>query len=144
VEIDDEEENITLIVDYIFVSLKKNIKLNLNREILSDKKMIEYLIKQNKILKSKIKSDENKDDYKESELIENENQFNLIKSGIKNLNSKKLKLKLIYKASRDGDTPEIFHLKCDGISPTISIFKTKDNYIFGGYTDKNWDDHSKI
>ena len=87
--------------------------------------MIEYLIKQNKILKSKIKSDENKDDYKESELIENENQFNLVKSGIKNLNSKKLKLKLIYKASRDGDTPENFHLKCDGISPTISIFKKK-------------------
>ena len=47
--------------------------------------------------------------------------MNLIKSGIKNINSNNLKLKLIYKASRDGDTPEKFHLKCDGISPTISI-----------------------
>ena len=133
----------TLIIDYIFVSLNKNIKFILNRIILSDKKMIEYLIKKNKILKNIIKSYENKDVYKESELITNKNQMNLIKSGIKNINSNNLKLKLIYKASRDGDTPEKFHLKCDGISPTISIFKTKDNYIFGGYTDKNWDDHSQ-
>jgi len=140
--IDEEEENITLIVDYIFVSLIKNIKLNLSRTILSDKKMIEYLIKQNKILKEKLKSYENKINNIESELITSENQMNLIMSGIKNLNSKKLKLKLIYKATRDGDTPENFHLKCDGISPTISIFKTKDNNIFGGYTDKNWDNKS--
>ena len=142
-DIDEDEENMVLIVDYTFVSLKKNIKFNLNRTILSDKKMIEYLIKQNKILKNIIKSYEKKDVNKESELITNENQLNLIKSGIKNLNSKNLKLKLIYKATRDGDTPEKFHLKCDGISPTISIFKTKDNYIFGGYTDKNWDNNSK-
>ena len=36
-----------------------------------------------------------------------------------------------------------FHLKCDGKSPTITIYKTKDNYTFGGYTDKNWDIYSR-
>ena len=59
-DIDEDEENMVLIVDYTFVSLKKNIKFNLNRTILSDKKMIEYLIKQNKILKNIIKSYEKK------------------------------------------------------------------------------------
>ena len=37
---------------------------------------------------------------------------------------------------------EKFHSKCDGISPTISIFKTTDNFTFGGYSDKKWDNYS--
>lgn len=144
-QIDEDEENITLFICYYITNLKKNFKLNLTRNILSDKKMIEYLINENKYLKKLIKSKGISLDSKEdkSELITNENQINLIKSGINNLNSKKLKLNLIYKASRDGDSPEIFHLKCNNKSPTISIFKTTDNNIFGGYTDNNWDNYSK-
>ena len=146
VEIDDDEENITLIIYYYITTLKKNIKFTLTRTILSDKKMIDYLLTEIKLLKksrgNSLDLHENKDNYKESELITNEDQLNLIKSGIQNLNSKNLKLKLLYKASRDGDNPYNFHSKCDNISPTITIFKTGDNYIFGGYVDKNWDNHS--
>ena len=146
VEIDDDEENITLIIYYYITTLKKNIKFTLTRTILSNKKMIDYLLTEIKLLKksrgNSLDLHENKDNYKESELITNEDQLNLIKSGIQNLNSKNLKLKLLYKASRDGDNPYNFHSKCDNISPTITIFKTGDNYIFGGYVDKNWDNHS--
>ena len=119
------------------------MKISLKRIILSDKKMIEYLTNQNILLKKEIAELKNiinsngkdNDSYKISTLIKNENELNLIKSGIVNCKNKNLKLKLLYRASIDGDTPEIFHSKCDGISPTISIFKTSDNYTFGGYSD---------
>ena len=149
-EINNSEEKITLKLNYDFCSLKKYIELDLTRIILSEKKMIEYLTNQVKLLKRIIKSNgiqfkniKNVDMYKESELIKNNKELDLIKSGIINLNNKNLKLKLIYKASKDGDTPDKFHSKCDGVSPTLTIFKTKDNYIFGGFTDGKWDDHSK-
>ena len=78
----------------------------------------------------------------EKVIYTNEKEINLIKSGIFKINNKKLKLKLIYRASRDGDNPKDFHSKCDGIEPTISIFKTTNGFTFGGYTDKGWDNKS--
>ena len=101
--------------------------------------MIEYLTNQVKLLKRIIKSNgiqfkniKNVDMYKESELIKNDKELDLIKSGIINLNDKNLKLKLIYKASKDGDTPDKFHSKCYGVSPTLTIFKTKDSLMGNG------------
>ena len=110
--------------------------------------MIEYLIKQNILLKKEIfelkntinkSNDKDKDIYKISTLIKNEGELNLIKSGIINCNNKNIKLKLLYRTSIDGDTPEKFHSKCDGISSTIVIFRTTDEYTFGEYTDVKWD-----
>ena len=146
-EIEESEEHIIISIKYNFFSLIKTLKISLKRIILSDKKMIEYLTNQNILLKKEITELKNKinsngkdnDSYKISTLIKNENELNLIKSGIVNCKNKNLKLKLLYRASIDGDTPEIFHSKCDGISPTISIFKTSDNYTFGGYSDAKWD-----
>ena len=45
---------------------------------------------------------------------------------------------LIYKATRDGDTAQQFHAKCDNQGPTLVIIKTNANYIFGGYTNSHW------
>ena len=48
-------------------------------------------------------------------------------------------LKIVYRASRDGFSAEMFHLKCDQIAPTITILKSKQNgYIFGGFTEAFW------
>ena len=129
-------------INYNLGPLKKNFILNLSKTILSEKKMIEYLSKQVKMLKkenSKLKRiiesnnislDEKKDEYKESILISNDKEFNLIKSGIFNLNNRNIKLKSLYVASKDGDNPDNFHSKCDGQSPTVSIFKRqKDIFL---------------
>ena len=111
-QIDDLEENIIISIDYDFFSMIKNLKLKLLKKILSEKKMIEYLTNQNILLKKEnlklkniIKSnglslDENKENkeqvvYNESKLITNDKEFNLIKSGISDLNNKKIKLKLL-------------------------------------------------
>jgi len=72
----------------------------------------------------------------ESKLITTNDQLELIKTGIKNFdNKKKIKIKLLFRASRDGDNNKSYHEKCDGISPSISVIKTKTGYTFGGYTD---------
>lgn len=46
--------------------------------------------------------------------------------------------KLVYRATRDGDSSKDFHEKCDNIGPNITLVKTKDNHRFGGFTQCNW------
>ena len=41
-------------------------------------------------------------------------------------------------ASRDGFYGGAFHSKCNSIKKTITIIKTTNNCVFGGYTDKAW------
>ena len=56
----------------------------------------------------------------------------------KNLNYRNKKffsMKLIYKASEDGDTPYKFHKLCDGLCPLIVLVKTTYNKRFGGFTE---------
>ena len=45
---------------------------------------------------------------------------------------------LIYRGSRDGFTANSFHSKCNGKSKTLVIIKSNYNYIFGGYTEQDW------
>ena len=54
------------------------------------------------------------------------------------LNNKKLKFTKIYSTKRDGDNASKFHEKCDGKSPTITIFKASKGIRFGGYTTIPW------
>ena len=79
----------------------------------------------------------------DSKLITDINQIKLIKTGIKNFDkTKELQLKLLFRASRDGDNNKSYHKLCDGISPTVNIIKSKSGYTFGRYTDcikfKRW------
>ena len=48
---------------------------------------------------------------------------------------------LLYRASEHGFTSEEFHKKCDGHAKTLTIFKTSESqpFVFGGYTEVNWD-----
>lgn len=48
------------------------------------------------------------------------------------------KWKLIYRASDDGFSSNNFHLKCDDYLDTLTLIKTNDNYVFGGYTSLPW------
>jgi hypothetical protein len=45
---------------------------------------------------------------------------------------------LLYRATRDGFTASAFHEKCDEKENTITIIKTNDNNVFGGYTAAKW------
>ena len=45
---------------------------------------------------------------------------------------------LLYRASSNGWAASSFHSYCDNKGPTVTVVKS-GNYIFGGYTEKNWD-----
>jgi hypothetical protein len=68
----------------------------------------------------------------DSLIISKEDDINLLKEWI--FPKKNISFQLIYRATRDGDTKKDFHRMCDDKSPTIFIFKTPKNFIFGGYT----------
>ena len=47
--------------------------------------------------------------------------------------------KLQYRATRDGFSARNFHTKCDGSANTLTIIKSTNGNIFGGFTEKAWD-----
>ena len=49
------------------------------------------------------------------------------------------KFKLLYRASSDGFGASDFHSKCDNVNKTITIVKSRNGNIFGGYTALCWD-----
>lgn len=58
--------------------------------------------------------------------------------------NKKMKSKLIFRASRDGYEAENFHNYCNECSPTLVIAQTNFNKIIGGYTTEKWKGGSRI
>ena len=52
---------------------------------------------------------------------------------------RKVNMKLLYKATRDGDSSSSFHNKCNGQSPTLTLVKTSNGYRCGGFTSLPWD-----
>ncbi len=50
---------------------------------------------------------------------------------------------LIYRASRDGFSSEDFHFNCDNLTKTLTIIKSENGNIFGGYIEKEWDSESE-
>ncbi len=49
------------------------------------------------------------------------------------------KWQLVYKATRDGFDSDIFHQCCDNQGPTLTVVRSSEGYLFGGYTALNWD-----
>ena len=54
-------------------------------------------------------------------------------------NSNDINYTLVYRASEDGDSAEIFHNKCDDIPFTLTVIKSTDGYKFGGFTEETWE-----
>jgi hypothetical protein len=54
------------------------------------------------------------------------------------MNVQNLKLKQLYKATRDGFKSSDFHIRCDNSGPTISLIKSSHGKTFGGYTNLPW------
>ena len=140
-----------------------NIEFNLTKKengndslitILVEK--VNFLEKENQNLKNRIKEFEEmfKEEIKEKNIfrqclignsidtITKFEEYNLIKHGVNNQIeesiNKVIKLKLIYKSSRDGHYSEDFHKFCDNKGPTVNIIRTKTGTKFGGFLSKDW------
>ena len=46
---------------------------------------------------------------------------------------------LIYRASRNGWAASNFHSCCDRKGPTVTVIRSSNGYIFGGYTEQHWE-----
>ena len=82
---------------------------------------------------------------KDSKIFSNINQVQFIEKNILKsdmLKNKKISFKLIYQATRDGDSINDFYNKCNGISYVLLILMTDKSLIFGGYTDLAFIKHS--
>lgn len=55
------------------------------------------------------------------------------------ISSNKIKFKLLYKATVNGDNSQAFHSCCDYKSPTLVVVQTIKDVVFGGYTSVVWD-----
>jgi hypothetical protein len=49
------------------------------------------------------------------------------------------KMNLLYRASEHGFGCTHFHDKCDNHSKTLTVIRTANGNVFGGYTDQFWD-----
>ena len=47
-------------------------------------------------------------------------------------------LELLYRGSLDGWKGSDFHAKCDDKGATITVIRSSDGFIFGGFADKPW------
>ena len=45
------------------------------------------------------------------------------------------KAELLFRKTQDGSTSQDFHAQCDGIPNTVTIIKTVDGFVFGGYNE---------
>ena len=63
--------------------------------------------------------------------------INRLKSDIK-LQNKKITMKLLFKATRDGQHCSYFHSKCDKKVQQLVFIKTTKGEIFGGYTEEGF------
>jgi hypothetical protein len=50
-----------------------------------------------------------------------------------------VRLELLYRASRDGFKAADFHGLCDNKGATVTVIRSKEGYVFGGYADQSWD-----
>ena len=81
---------------------------------------------------------------KDSKILQDtEEEESLIGDTISNLKLKKYRL--IYRATRDGDSANTFHSICDNYKNLIILIKTKKGVRFGGFTSNNFkaSSHSK-
>ena len=137
----DLKENINIVNNKEINELKNVIK-DQNNEIINLKNKVnqlELLVNDLLIFKKDIVG---KITFKiNSKIVDSYFNIILIKNWINNINnesSKIIKAKLLYKLSKDGDSIDTFHQKCDNNSPTLLLVETTNGRKFGGYTTCVW------
>jgi len=73
----------------------------------------------------------------DSTIVKDETQATLIHDWLK-ADGSNGKLNLLYRSSRDGRFDLTFHSKCDNKGSTLTIIKTSDYHIIGGYSNTPW------
>jgi hypothetical protein len=119
-------------------NIENQIK-ELKKENLELKKEIEELKQWKQNTENELKQYQQKIQIEQkidSKIINSNDEINLLSNRLKKNNeNKKVVFNLIYRASRDGDSPNDYHKKCDGKINTLCIIQTIKGIKFGGYTE---------
>ena len=108
----------------------------------NEKELNEFLKKVKSFGEFKIINNNDNNQFIKSVIMQKD-EFDFIKSEIKNKLNKKIKeIKKLYQATVDGGEPVNFHLKCDNIPNTLVLIKSSGNRRFGGFTSVNWESSS--
>lgn len=73
-----------------------------------------------------------------STILLSQEELAMLGSKINKYNAPAPKVRLLYKASKDGDQAASFHYRCDNKGKTLILISTQDSYRFGGFTTQNW------
>ena len=145
-------------INEILFNELNEIKTELKEEKIKNenlKKIVDELVKKNNLLENKvkelldwknsqlIKKAKNKDDNNineqiDSKIIKTKEEIELLSKRLTSkgfVKNSKVIFNLLYRASRDGDSPHDYHNKCDGKSNTLCVIQTIKGCKFGGYTD---------
>ena len=146
----EKKINKDTLIDNLYSIIQKILQEN--KEI---KDELNILKTENIKIKSKLKNMEEYIETKKKE--EKEIIFDLKKSKIVKKKKDKMKLKewisdngrikeinLLYRGTKDGDSCESFFKKCGNKGPTISLIKSTNGKIFGGYSKAEWTDKKGV
>ena len=145
-------------INEILFNELNEIKTELKEEKIKNenlKKIVDELVKKNNLLENKvkelldwknsqlIKKEKNKDDNNinvqiDSKIIKTKEEIELLSKRLTSkgfVKNSKVIFNLLYRASRDGDSPNNYHNKCDGKSNTLCVIQTIKGCKFGGYTE---------
>lgn len=78
---------------------------------------------------------ENNENYKNILIQWLETPNSNINNNVKNISN----ISLLYRGSRDGFKSSDFHDRCNNKGETLTIIQSDEGYIFGGYTEIDWD-----
>ena len=99
------------------------------------------LEKENKMVLKKKKYEEDIIINSKSDIFNSLDEIDFIIARLKcdrKLQNKKITMKLLFKATRDGQNCSKFHCKCDNKVQQLVFIKTTKGEIFGGYTEKGF------
>ena len=148
------------------VAEKEEEKIFLENDSIRGTKDLNDYDKQSDLIRYEIKIQEHNDDFAfispksleekkcdPKEILDNSKILNhikeftfLVKKINRNISYTSLQffnMKLIYRASDDGDTADMFHKKCDNLSPLLILIKTTKHRRFGGFTQATFESPEK-
>ena len=148
------------------VAEKEEEKIFLENDSIRGTKDFNDFDKQSDLIRYEIKIQEHNDDFAfispksleekkcdPKEILDNSKILNhikeftfLVKKINRNISYTSLQffnMKLIYRATDDGDTADAFHKKCDNLSPLLILIKTTKHRRFGGFTQATFESSEK-
>ena len=130
-------------------SIDANIEYQINTRPRSPNKEIQRKTGQQNLKKYKIQNysysnintnfNKNENGISDSGIIQ-EDDFAFVENRLRDIYpNHDIDFNLVYRASEDGDKAADFHRTCDKIGPNVTLIKTRNGYVFGGFTVKNWE-----